>query len=83
MTVYMCFVYFLRDILLWPLQILDCCKYSKKKRKYITNEQIRDRALMLLNEWKVETSANNKFLYKIPEEREQYILYLNEVSNDY
>ena len=40
--IYTCFLYLFRDSLLW---IFNSCKYSKKKRKLLSDIEIRDKAL--------------------------------------
>ncbi len=60
-------------------QIFNCCKYAKKHK--LTNEKtIKNKAIQMLNDWKVDTYANNRFLHKITEERlrKQYKLFLKE-----
>lgn len=66
------------------INYLCCCRYSKKKRKLLTDEEIEDRAKEMLNDWQVTTYANNKFLHKIPEERrrEQYNLFIKEIEEN-
>ena len=80
MSVYTCFLYLLRDCLLW---LLNCCKYSKKKDKYLTDDEIENKAKQMLNDYLVTTYANNRYLQKIPEERkiEQYKLYVKEIKD--
>ena len=60
-------------------QIFNCCKYGKKK-----NISIKNKAIQMLNDWKVDTYANNRFLHKIPEERsrKQYKLFLKELEDN-
>ena len=41
--------------------IFNCCRYKKGK---LNEKEIEDRALILLNAWKVECYTNNKFLHK-------------------
>ena len=62
----------------------NCCCYGyqikKKKKKIFTEEQIRKKALEMLNKWKVDMYDNNDLLYKIPEKQinEQYELFSNQ-----
>lgn len=46
--------------------VYNCCRYKKKQ---LTEDDIKDEALILLNKWKVDIYSNNKFLHKIPEKR--------------
>jgi len=55
--------YFCYSIYNW---ILNCCQYKKKQ---MTEDDIKEEALILLNKWKVDCYSNNRFLHKIPKER--------------
>ena len=74
MSIYSYFVYLFNSIY--------CCKYGKKHK--LTNEEIKNKATQMLNDWKVDTYANNRFLHKIPEERsrKQYKLFLKELEDN-
>jgi len=84
MSIYSYFVYLFNSIY--------CCKYGKKhkltneeiKNKEIKNKEIKNKATQMLNDWKVDTYANNRFLHKIPEERSrrQYRLFLKELEDN-
>ena len=68
-----------------------CCCYSyygyqlkKREKIFLTDEQIKFKALQMLYDWKIETYANNRFLYKIPieKEREQLDLFIKKLKID-
>lgn len=62
--------------------LLTCCRYSKKEKKILTDEEIQNKAKIMLNDWKVTIYANNKFLYRIPEarEKEQLNIFIKELT---
>ena len=56
----------------WVWNNCCCCTgYNLEKRKkiFLTTEEIRKKALVMLEAWKVDQYANNRFLYKIPQEQ--------------
>lgn len=67
----------------------NCCCYSgyvlkKKKKKILNEEQIREKALVMLQKWTIDMYANNRFLYKIPQKQinDQLDLFIKEVRID-
>lgn len=69
----------------WFWNTCCCCTnyiLKKRKKKFLTPEQIRAKALIMLEEWKVDQYANNRFLYKIPQEqiRKQLDIYIKDLT---
>lgn len=56
----------------WLLETCCCSKYhiKQRKKKILTDEQIREKALIMLSKWRIDMYANNRSLYKIPQKKE-------------
>ncbi|AYV77100.1 MAG: hypothetical protein Barrevirus12_9 [Barrevirus sp.] len=67
--------------------ILDnCCCFSnytlkRKRKKILTEEQIREEALKMLQKWRIEKYENNPFScrIKIDEEKKQLDLFIKDL----
>ena len=72
------------DTIWWVVEECCCCRRKEKKRiKRKDSEKINRKALKLLEQWKVDQYANNRFLHNIPQERidRQLQIILRELNN--